>query len=47
VMVLEGSAGELDKTSDKTRTHPTDAFGYYVVEEFPVIERSTTVRSLM
>jgi hypothetical protein len=34
-MILEGSAGELDKDTDKTRTHLTDALGYYIVERWP------------
>lgn len=36
VLVLEGSAGEIDKTKDKTLSHITDAIGYYVFREFPV-----------
>lgn len=35
VCVLPGSAGELDKVSDKKLTHLSDALGYYVVAEFP------------
>lgn len=36
VMVLEGSAGELDKDSDSTLTHMSDALGYYMAEEHQV-----------
>lgn len=38
VKVVEGSAGELDKKSDITLTHISDAFGYYVHFEFPVFK---------
>lgn len=43
VMTLEGTAGELDKDSDKLATHLTDAVGYYVVARFPVGGGSSTV----
>lgn len=36
VRVIPGSAGELDKHSDKKLTHISDALGYYVEAEFPV-----------
>jgi hypothetical protein len=36
VRVLEGSAGEIDKKSDPTLTHLTDAIGYYVWKRWPV-----------
>lgn len=36
VKVVEGSAGELDKKSDITLTHISDAFGYYIHYEFPI-----------
>lgn len=35
-ITLEGTAGELDKR-DKRRTHASDAFGYYVENNFPVL----------
>jgi hypothetical protein len=37
VRVVPGGSGELDKKSDKTRTHITDALGYFVVRRFPVV----------
>jgi len=41
VRLLEGGSGEIDKKHEdqKMLTHLTDAFGYYVAKEFPVIER--------
>lgn len=36
VMTLEGTAGELDKDTDPTLTHLSDALGYYVVGRFPL-----------
>lgn len=47
VQVLKGSAGEIDKKSDKTITHMTDALGYYVDQEFPMgeheLDRQTVI----
>ena len=37
VRVIEGSAGEIDKTKDKTLSHITDAIGYYTSREFPIL----------
>lgn len=42
VQVVEGSAGEIDKNSDPKRTHPTDAAGYYIAKEFPIVKRTAT-----
>ena len=39
VRVLEGGAGEIDKKSDASLTHWTDALGYYIEAEFPVRNR--------
>lgn len=36
VMELEGTAGEIDKKTDKTLTHCTDGVGYYVHYEYPI-----------
>lgn len=36
VRLLEGGSGEIDKRIDPKLTHMTDAFGYYVVEKFPI-----------
>jgi hypothetical protein len=35
VTVIEGGNGEIDKKADKTLTHPSDGWGYYVHEEHP------------
>lgn len=39
VRLLEGGAGEIDKKSDPLLSHWTDGIGYYVVAEFPIMER--------
>jgi hypothetical protein len=44
VMVLEGSAGELDKKSDPMATHLTDGVGYYIERVFPVVDRKIHVQ---
>lgn len=36
-MVIEGSAGEIDKKSDPMISHLSDSIGYYVAKEFPII----------
>lgn len=36
VRVIEGSAGEIDKKTDKKLTHMSDGIGYYMHREFPV-----------
>jgi len=41
VCVVEGSAGELDK-SDQWLTHVTDALGYYIHERYPLQDRTFT-----
>ena len=46
VQVLTGSAGELDKKANLELTHLTDAIGYYVHKEFPIIKPSITVTSI-
>lgn len=35
VVLVKGGSGEIDKKKDVTRTHLTDALGYYVAKEFP------------
>lgn len=37
VRVLEGGSGEIDKKRDKKLTHISDALGYYIAYEFPVM----------
>ena len=39
VRLLAGGSGEIDKKHDDRLTHITDAAGYYIVAEFPVVER--------
>ena len=39
VRILKGSAGEIDKKSDESLTHVSDAFGYYIHRRFPAQER--------
>lgn len=36
VRCIEGGSGEIDKLSDKTLTHISDAIGYYIHYKFPV-----------
>ena len=38
VIVIKGGAGELDKKTDDTLTHISDAVGYYIHKEFPVFQ---------
>lgn len=38
VRLLEGGSGEIDKKIDPKLTHISDAIGYYIVEEFPVVK---------
>lgn len=38
VRLLEGGSGEIDKKRDKMLSHISDAIGYYVVREFPILE---------
>lgn len=37
VRVIEGGTGEIDKKRDQMLTHLTDAVGYYIHREFPVV----------
>jgi hypothetical protein len=39
VRLLAGGSGELDKKHDTKLTHISDAAGYYIAAEFPVVER--------
>lgn len=39
VRVIEGGAGEIDKRIDPKLTHWTDALGYYLAKEFPIIKQ--------
>ncbi len=40
VRLLEGGTGEIDKKHDPMLTHPTDALGYMVAKEHPIILRA-------
>lgn len=42
VRLLEGGSGEIDKRSDPKLTHLSDAFGYYIVEKFPIKGKGLT-----
>ncbi len=39
VRLLEGGSGEIDKKHDLQLTHLTDALGYMIAKEHPIIER--------
>lgn len=41
VVMLEGGSGEIDKKKTPQLTHLSDAIGYYIVEEFPVIKQNS------
>ena len=43
VQLLQGGSGEIDKKANLELTHITDAIGYYINCEFPVVNRVTTV----
>lgn len=43
VRTLKGGSGEIDKNHDKKLTHPSDALGYYINEEFPIVKNTLTV----
>jgi len=43
VVILEGSAGEIDKKKTPMLTHLTDAIGYYTAARFPIVDRSVQV----
>ena len=45
VRTLEGGSGEIDKKSDPNLTHITDAGGYYIVREFPIVRRGASTAS--
>lgn len=46
VRTLEGGSGEIDKKADSKLTHISDATGYYVVREFPVVRIAAIVQPL-
>lgn len=42
VQLLEGGSGQIDKKADPMRSHISDALGYYIFAEFPIVERKMT-----
>jgi hypothetical protein len=46
VRTLEGGSGEIDKKADPKLTHISDAAGYYVEKEFPIMDREGHIESL-
>jgi hypothetical protein len=40
VRVVEGGSGEIDKQTDKSLSHISDAAGYYIAERFPIDQRA-------
>ncbi len=43
VRLLAGGAGEIDKKADPDLSHLSDAIGYYIAREFPLVVREITV----
>ena len=46
VRLLEGGSGEIDKKATPNLTHISDAFGYYVVKEFPINKTAAIIAPL-
>jgi hypothetical protein len=46
VRLLAGGSGEIDKKADGRLTHLSDALGYYIVKEFPVLQKAVFNREL-
>jgi len=46
VRTLEGGSGEIDKKATPALTHISDAVGYYVEREFPIVKRTATAQPL-
>lgn len=42
VRTLKGGSGEIDKAATPALTHVSDAIGYYVAKEFPVVRKVAT-----
>lgn len=42
VVLLKGGSGEIDKKGAPDLTHISDALGYYIVSEFPVVQNVVT-----
>jgi hypothetical protein len=39
VVLLKGGSGELDKKATPALTHISDALGYYIAKEFPIVQK--------
>lgn len=46
VRLLDGGSGEINKKIDVKLSHISDALGYYLVKEFPVIEKAIGAMSI-
>ena len=44
VRLLQGGSGEIDKKHDPKLTHLSDAAGYYVVAEYPILKKGPVVQ---
>ena len=44
--LLKGGSGEIDKKADAMLTHMSDALGYYVAAEFPIVSRRLTTSAV-
>lgn len=47
VRVIAGGSGEIDKKSDPSLSHISDAAGYYIWRKFPVVGQSQTSRNIV
>ena len=47
VALLKGGSGEIDKKSDPTLCHISDACGYYIAKEFPLLSRALRLGELV
>ncbi|NNE84260.1 MAG: hypothetical protein HKN28_09850 [Alphaproteobacteria bacterium] len=45
VRLLAGGAGEIDKKVDPGLTHLSDAIGYYIARQFPLVTREVTAHA--
>jgi hypothetical protein len=47
VALLKGGSGEIDKRSNPTLSHISDACGYYIAKEFPILSRTLVLGELV
>jgi hypothetical protein len=45
--LLKDSSGELDKKTNPSLSHISDALGHYVAKEFPIIRQVGSVQDLI